>query len=55
VAQRVSTETTAAQVAFVQLQQLVPLLPTSTITTLDRGYDSTWLWCQCSTLPDLAL
>lgn len=49
--QRVSTQTTAAQVAFAQLQQLVPLLPTNTITVLDRGYDSTWLWCQCSTLP----
>ena len=49
--QRVSTETTAAQVAFAQLQQLVPLLPANTVSVLDRGYNSTWLWCQCSGLP----
>jgi hypothetical protein len=49
--QRVSTDTTAAQVAFAQLRQLVPLLPSTTIAVLDRGYNSTWLWCQCSTLP----
>jgi hypothetical protein len=48
--QRVSTETTAAQVAFAQMQQLLPLLPASTIFVLDRGYDSTCLWCQCSGL-----
>jgi DDE superfamily endonuclease len=49
--QRVSTQTTPAQVAFAQLQQVVPLLPANTIAVLDRGYNSTWLWCQCSTLP----
>jgi hypothetical protein len=49
--QRVSTETTAAQVAVEQVQQLASVLPANTITTLDRGDDSTWLWCQCSTLP----
>jgi len=49
--QRVSTQTTAAQVAFAQLQQLVPLLPANTVAVLDRGYNSTWLWCQCSGLP----
>ena len=49
--QRVNTETTAAQVAFAQLQQMVPLLPPNTVAVLDRGYDSTWFWCQCSTLP----
>jgi hypothetical protein len=48
--QRVRTETTAAQVAFAQMQQLVPLLPATTIFVLDRGYDSTCLWCQCSGL-----
>jgi hypothetical protein len=48
--QRVSTQTTAAQVAFAQMQQLVPLLPATTIFVLDRGYDSTCLWCQCSGL-----
>ncbi len=25
-------------------------LPTKTIVALDRGYDATWLWCQCSGL-----
>jgi hypothetical protein len=49
--QRVSTHTTAAQVAFAQLQHLVPLLPANTVAVLDRGYNSTWLWCQCSGLP----
>lgn len=49
--QRVSTETTPAQVAFAQLSQVAPSLPKPTIALLDRGYDSTWLWCQCSTLP----
>ncbi len=49
--QRVSTQTTAAQVALAQLQQVVPLLPTNTVAVLDRGYNSTWLWCHCSTLP----
>lgn len=48
--QRVTSETTAAQVALAQMQQLVPLLPTETIFVLDRGYDSTWFWCQCSSL-----
>lgn len=47
-----STQTTPAQVAFAQMQQLVPLLPPSLIFVLDRGYDSTWLWCQCSGLPN---
>lgn len=49
--QRVSTSTTAAQVAFAQLSQVVPHLPHHTIAIMDRGYDSAWLWCQCSTLP----
>ncbi len=49
--QRVSTQTTAAQVAFAQLQQLVPLVPSNMVAVLDRGYNSTWLWCQCSGLP----
>jgi hypothetical protein len=49
--QRVSTQTTPAQVAFAQLCSLAPLLPEQTIVVLDRAYDSTWLWCQCSTLP----
>lgn len=49
--QRVRTKTTPAQVALEQMKQLVPLLPTETISVLDRGYDSTWFWCQCSSLP----
>jgi DDE superfamily endonuclease len=49
--QRVETQTTAAQVAFVQLKHVITLLPPNTVAVLDRGYNSTWLWCQCSTLP----
>jgi DDE superfamily endonuclease len=49
--QRISTETTAAQVAIKQLQALVPLLPQNMVRVLDRGYDSLWFWCQCSALP----
>ena len=40
---RVSTQTTPAQVALAQWQQVVPLLPANTIATLDRGYHSAWL------------
>lgn len=49
--QRVRTETTPAQVAIEQLKQVLPLLPMDTISVFDRGYDSTWFWCQCSALP----
>lgn len=49
--QRVSTDMTAAQAACTQLQHLVPLLPAKTVAVLDRGYNSTWLWGQCSSLP----
>jgi DDE superfamily endonuclease len=49
--QRVSTETTPAQVAFAQLSHLARSRPMQAIAVLDRGYDSLWLWCQCSTLP----
>jgi hypothetical protein len=38
-------------VALGQIKQLLPLLPPETIYVLDRGYDSTWFWCQCSSLP----
>jgi DDE superfamily endonuclease len=48
--QRVTTEMTPAQVALEQMKQLVPLLAESTIFVLDRGYDSTWFWCQVSSL-----
>jgi hypothetical protein len=49
--QRVTTEITATQVALEQLKQVLPLLPKDTISVFDRGYDSTWFWCQCSGLP----
>lgn len=39
------------QVRLAQMKQLVTLLPKDTICILDRGYDSTWFWCQCSALP----
>jgi hypothetical protein len=49
--QRVDTETTPAQVAFAQVQQLSSSLPQEAVVVLDRGYNAIWLWCQCSTLP----
>ncbi len=49
--QRVTTQTTAAQVAYAQLEQVVPSLPHNTIAIMDRGYDAAWLWCKCSGLP----
>lgn len=48
--QRVASDTTAIQVALTQLARLVPHVPANTIVALDRGYDATWLWCQCSGL-----
>jgi hypothetical protein len=48
---RIASSTTAIEMAFAQLQTVVPQLPPETIVTLDRGYDSSWLWCRCSTLP----
>jgi len=48
--QRVTSETTATQVAYEQLNRLVAHLGANTIVVLDRGYDATWLWCRCSTL-----
>lgn len=49
--QRVTTQTTPAQVAYAQLQHVAPLVGPGAIVVLDRGYNSTWLWCQCSALP----
>jgi hypothetical protein len=49
--QRVTSQTTAIQVAETQLQRLAPHLPKSAIVLLDRGYDANWLWCRCSGLP----
>jgi hypothetical protein len=48
--QRVSSQTTAIEVAEAQLRQLKPFLPKHAIVLLDRGYDATWLWCRCSDL-----
>jgi DDE superfamily endonuclease len=49
--QRISSDTTDIQVAFEQLQRLVPLFSTRLLVLLDRGYDCNWLWCRCSGLP----
>lgn len=48
--QRVTSETTAIQVAQAQISQCAPLLPKKTVLLLDRGYNSIWLWCQLSQL-----
>ena len=48
--QRVTSQTTAIEVAFAQLKRLVPHLPKHAIVVLDRGYDANWLWCRCSAL-----
>jgi len=47
---RIASSTTAIEMAFDQLQMVVPQLPPETIVALDRGYNSNWLWCRCSTL-----
>lgn len=49
--QRIPSDKTDIQVAFQQLQQLVPLFSTRLLILLDRGYDCNWLWCKCSGLP----
>jgi hypothetical protein len=49
--QRIPSDKTDIQVAFEQLQQLVPLFSTRLLVLLDRGYDCNWLWCRCSGLP----
>jgi hypothetical protein len=48
--QRIPSETTAVQVAQAQMSRCAPLLPKKTVLLLDRGYNSTWLWCQLSQL-----
>jgi hypothetical protein len=48
--QRVSSQTTAIEVAEAQLRRLAPHLPKHAIVALDRGYDANWLWCRCSAL-----
>jgi hypothetical protein len=49
--QRVTSQTTAIEVACTQIKRLIALLPKNAIVVLDRGYDANWLWCQCSALP----
>jgi hypothetical protein len=49
--QRIASDQRDIQVAFEQLQQLVPLFSTRLLVLLDRGYDCNWLWCRCSGLP----
>ena len=48
---RIASNTTAIELAFEQLQTIIPHLPTETIVALDRGYAASWLWCRCSSLP----
>lgn len=48
--QRVTSQTTAIEIAETQLQRLAPHLPKSAIVLLDRGYDANWLWCRCRAL-----
>jgi hypothetical protein len=48
--QRVPSEKTDIQVAWEQIKELVPKLPTRPLLLLDRGYVCLWLWCQLSTL-----
>ena len=48
--QRVKSDTTAIQMAVAQIKQIESHLPARSIVVLDRGYDATWLWCQCSGL-----
>ncbi|MBA2284680.1 MAG: transposase [Ktedonobacteraceae bacterium] len=48
---RVTSETTAIEVAVAQLREVAARLPAHSILVLDRGYDATWLWCQMSALP----
>jgi hypothetical protein len=49
--QRVPSEKTEIQVAYQQLEQVVPLLPMRPLVLFDRGYDCTWFWCKCNDLP----
>ncbi len=48
--QRITSKTTAIEVALTQLKRLIASLPKNAVVALDRGYDATWLWCQCSSL-----
>lgn len=49
--QRVSTDTTAAQVGVEQLTRVCHASPARIIGVLDRASDSAWVWCQLSDLP----
>src|SRR5215469_614232 len=48
--ERVSSDTTAIEVAYPQLARLKGHLPKNTVAAFDRGYDVTWFWCRCSGL-----
>ncbi len=48
--QRVTSDTTAIQMAIAQIKLVARQVPARRIVVLDRGYDATWLWCQCSGL-----
>jgi hypothetical protein len=48
--ERVTSETTAIEVACAQIKRLIPHVPKKSMVVLDRGYDANWLWCQCSGL-----
>lgn len=48
--QRITSRTTAIELAYAQLKEIVPALPAHSVLTMDRGYDASWLWCRCSTL-----
>jgi len=47
---RIPSKKTDIQVAFAQLKEIVPKLPKRPLFLFDRGYDSNWLWCQCTSL-----
>ena len=46
--QRIPSNKTDIQVAVEQFKEIVPRLPKRPLMLLDRGYDSNWLWCQCT-------
>jgi hypothetical protein len=47
---RIPSNKTAIEVAFEQLQEIVPKLSLRPLLLFDRGYVSIWLWCMLSKL-----
>jgi hypothetical protein len=47
---RVPSDKKAIEVAFEQLQEIVPKLPVRPLLLFDRGYVSIWFWCKLSGL-----